>query len=520
MIGGTVANRTAITISIMLSVIMRGLDNTIANVALAHIQGSLSVSQEEVSWVLTSYIVSTAIAMPLTGWIAGRLGIKYVFLVSVIIFTVSSALCGAAVNLEQLVFYRILQGFGSAALVPLSQATLLQINPPERHGQAMAVFGTGTILGPIAGPAVGGFLTDALGWRWVFYVNVPIGIVSAVGIALFIREARRTHSEAFDFFGFLTLSVAIGALQLLLDRGEVKDWFGSTEIWVEATIGLLAFYLLVVHTATTTDRSFVNRDLLKNTPFVAGTMLVFLIGVSMNGTLALLPLMLQDLMNYPVMTTGVLMMSRGIGTMLGMFVVGRLINKIDVRLILVVGMLMLAFGLWQMTGFSLQMNAEPVIVSGLIQGFGFGCTGVPLNIIALSNLPRHILTQGTAIRGLMRNLGGSVGIPILVAQLVENTQIVHARLVENLRPDNPMMHHPFLAAPYSLTTLTGLAALDHEVTRQASMTAYIDDFKLMMIVAVASLPLVLLLGKPAPRRADPVRADPAMAPAAKPAAAD
>ncbi len=510
-----VSNRTAITVSIMLSVIMRGLDNTIANVALAHIQGSLSVSREQVAWVLTSYIVSTAIAMPLTGWIAGRLGIKYVFLVSVIIFTAASALCGAATSLEQLVFYRILQGFGSAALVPLSQATLLQINPPERHAQAMAVFGTGTILGPIAGPALGGWLTDALGWRWIFYINLPIGIISAIGIAVFIRESRRAHSEPFDFFGFATLSLAIGALQLLLDRGGVKDWFGSTEIWIEATIGLLALYLFVVHTATATDRSFLNRDLLKNTPFVAGTLLIFFIGITMNGTLALLPLMLQELMDYPVLTTGLVMMPRGIGTMIGMFVVARLIDRVDIRLILVGGMIMIAVGLWQMTGFSLHMGTETVVISGLIQGFGFGCTAVPLNIIALSNLPRQILTQGTAIRGLMRNLGGSVGIPVLVAQLTENTQIIHSRLVEALRPDNPLLQPPFLNAPFNLTTPSGIAALNHEVTRQATMVAYVDDFKLMMIVALVSIPLVLLLHKPSV----PAPAAPA-APAPRPAAAD
>jgi DHA2 family multidrug resistance protein len=504
-----VPNRTAITISIMLSVIMRGLDNTIANVALAHIQGSLSASQEQIAWVLTSYIVSTAIAMPLTGWLAGRFGIKYIFLVSVIIFTVASALCGAAASLGQLVVFRVLQGLGSAALVPLSQATLLSINPPERHGSAMAVFSMGTILGPIAGPALGGWLTDSLGWRWVFYINLPIGILSATGIALFIRDTRRAHREPFDMFGFVTLSLAIGALQLLLDRGELKDWFSSTEICVEAVVGVLALYLLVVHTATATDRSFVNRALLRNTPFVAGTVLIFLIGITMNGTLALLPLMMQQLMNYPVLTTGLAMASRGIGTMIGMFVVARLINRVDVRLILVAGMLMITVGLWQMTGFSLQMDAGMIVLSGLIQGFGFGCTAVPLNIVALSNLPREILTQGTAIRGLMRNLGGSVGIPILVAKLVENTQIVHSRLVEALRPDNPLVHSPAFALPYSLSTQTGVAALNAAVTRQAAMVAYIDDFKLMMLIALASLPLVLLLQKPRPAQ-----------PRVKPAAAD
>jgi MFS transporter, DHA2 family, multidrug resistance protein len=501
------ANRHAITISIMLSVIMRGLDNTIANVALAHIQGSLSASQEQVAWVLTSYIVSTAIAMPLTGWLAGRLGIKEIFLVSVVIFTVASALCGAATNLGELVAFRILQGFGSAALVPLSQATLLQINPPERHGSAMAVFSMGTILGPIAGPALGGWLTDSLGWRWVFYINLPVGIISALGIAFFMHESRPAHREPFDAFGFFALSIAIGALQLLLDRGEIKDWFSSTEICVEATIGLLALYLLVVHTATATDRSFLNRDLLKNTPFLAGTVLIFLIGITMNGTLALLPLMMQELMNYPVLTTGLAMASRGVGTMIGMFVVARLINRVDARLILTAGMVMIAVSMWQMTQFSLMMDEDGIVISGLIQGFGFGGTSVPLNIIALSNLPRHILTQGTAVRGLMRNLGGSVGIPILVAELVQNTQTVHSRLVEYLRPDNPLARAPFLDSHYSLTVQQGIAALNAEVTRQAAMVAYIDDFKLMMLISIASLPLILLLRPPRRAAAQPAAAD-------------
>ncbi|HWB50022.1 MAG TPA: DHA2 family efflux MFS transporter permease subunit [Stellaceae bacterium] len=498
--------RRLITVSIMLSVIMRGLDNTIANVALAHIQGSLSASHEQVAWVLTSYIVSTAIAMPLTGWLAGRLGIKEIFLGSIIIFTAASALCGAAANLPELVAFRILQGFGSAALVPLSQATLLSINPPERHGSAMAVFSMGTILGPIAGPALGGWLTDGFGWRWVFYINLPVGILSALGVATFIKESRPAHREAFDAFGFVALSVAVGSLQLLLDRGEIKDWFSSTEICVEATIGLLALYLLVVHTATATDRSFLNRELLKNPPFVAGTVLIFLIGITMNGTLALLPLMMQELMNYPVLTTGFAMASRGIGTMLGMVVVARLINRVDVRLILGCGLAMIGVALWQMAQFSLLMDTRDIVMSGLIQGFGFGCTSVPLNMIALSNLPRHILTQGTAIRGLMRNLGGSVGIPILVAELAGNTQAVHARLVESLRPDNPLARAPYLGLHYSLSAQPGIAALNAEVTRQAAMVAYVDDFKLMMVISFASLPLLLLL-RPPRRAVQPAAAD-------------
>jgi MFS transporter, DHA2 family, multidrug resistance protein len=502
-----VANRGAITLSIMVAVIMRGLDNSIANVALAHMQGSLSASREEIAWVLTSYIVSVAITMPLSGWLAGRFGIKYVFLVSVIGFTVASALCGAATSLPELVVFRVLQGIGGAALVPLAQATLLTINPTERHGQAMAVFGTGTVLGPITGPALGGWLTDNFGWRAIFYINVPFGIISALGIAYFIRDNRRAHSEGFDFFGFATLSLLIGGFQLMLDRGAVDDWFAATEIWVYATIAALALYLLVVHTLTATDRSFLNRELLRSGPFVAGTLLAFLGGMTMNGSAALLPLMLQQEMNYPVLTTGLMTMPRAFGTMIGMFLVGRLINHVDAKLLLTIGLALVAVGLWQMTHFSLQMGQGPVIVSGFTQGFGFGLTAVPLNMIALSDLPRHILTQGTAIRGLMRNLGGGVGISILVAQLTANTQIVHSRLVEGLRLDNPLAQGSSLGARYSLSVPSGIAALNAEVTRQAAMVAYIDDFKLMMLISLASIPLVLLLRRPRMPAARPAAAD-------------
>src|SRR5215831_1853706 len=317
---GPVANRGAITVSIMLATFMQGVDTTIANVALPHMQGSFSAAQDQIAWVVTSYIVAAAIMTPLTGWLAGRLGIKYVFFFSVAGFTLASALCGIATSLAQIVIYRLLQGVCGAALVPLSQSVLLQINPPERHAKAMSVWGMGVILGPIIGPALGGWLTDQYNWRWVFLINLPFGVLGAAGILIFIRAARSAHREAFDFFGFATLSLAIGALQMLLDRGELKDWFGSTEIWVEATIAGLALYLFVVHTATATDRSFLNRDMLKDANCVIGTLLMFLVGMPLYGTMTLLPTMLQDLMNYPVLTTGLVTAPRGIGTMIAMFV--------------------------------------------------------------------------------------------------------------------------------------------------------------------------------------------------------
>jgi len=487
-----------ITASIMLATIMQGVDNTIANVALPHIQGSLSAAQDQIAWVLTSYIVAVAIMTPLTGWLAGRLGIKYVFLFSVAGFTLASALCGSATSLTQLVIYRLLQGACGAGLVPLSQSVLMQINPPERHGQAIAVWGIGVMLGPIFGPMLGGWLTQDYSWRWIFYINLPVGVIASLGILIFIRDARHTHREAFDFFGFVTLSIAVGALQMLLDRGQLKDWFNSTEIWVAAIVSGVAFYLFIVHTATTTDRSFINLDLLKSPNFMAGTVLMFFVGGILSGTLALLPTMLQSLMNYPVFTTGLVTAPRGIGTMVAMFIVGRMINRIDNRLIILAGFLLTVLSLWQMTGFSPQMGMAPVILSGIVQGFGLGCTFVPLNTLALSNLPRHILTQGTAMRSLMRNLGGSIGISIFEALLIQNTQIVHSRLIEHLRPDNPLAQGPLLAPPFNLSTPSGIAALNAEVTRQAAMVAYINDYALMMMIVFLLIPLLLLVRRARP----------------------
>jgi DHA2 family multidrug resistance protein len=494
------------TATIICACVMQGVDTTIANVALPHIQGSMSASQDQISWVLTSYIVSSAIMMPLTGWLAGRFGVKYIFLASVIGFTLASALCGAATSLSQLVLFRVMQGVCGAGLVPLGQATLFTIYPREKHGHAMAIFSTGAMMGPIIGPTMGGWLTENLDWRWCFYINLPVGALCALGIFVFIRQSRTMRRDQFDLFGFAMLSIAVGALQLMLDRGQIKDWFHSTEIWVEGIIAALCFYLLAVHTMTAGERSFLNRELLKSPNFVAGSLLMFGVGMILSGTLALMPSMMQVLLGYPVFDAGWMMAPRGFGTMLAMFIVARLIDKIDNRLFILVGFLLTAASLWQMTGFSLYMDSGPIIFAGFAQGFGLGCTFVPLNLLALSGLPHHILTQGTAIRALMRMLGGSIGIAVLETQLTQNTQIMHSHLIEHLRPDNPLAQWPYLAAPYSLSNPAGIAALNHEVTRQASMIAYNNDFALMLMVILASLPLLLLVRGPR-RRPVPAAAD-------------
>jgi MFS transporter, DHA2 family, multidrug resistance protein len=490
-------NRAAITASITCATIMQGVDTTIANVALPHIQGSLSCSQDQIAWVVTSYIVAAAIMTPLTGWLAGRLGIKWVFLTSVVGFTIASALCGAATSLLQLVLYRVLQGICGAALVPLSQSVLLRSNPPERHGKAMAIWGIGTMLGPIIGPALGGWLTDNFTWRWVFLINLPVGVLCALGLFIFIHDDRHAHRERFDFFGFSTLSLAVGAVQMMLDRGELKDWFGSTEIWIEAVVAMLCFYLFIVHTATTTTSSFLNRSMLKDSNFTAGIILMFFVGIILNGTMVLLPTMMQVLMNYPVVTAGFVMAPRGIGTLISMVVVARIIGKIDTRLIIFSGLTLTALSLWQMTGFSLYMNMNLLLISGTLQGIGLGFVFTPLSVAAFSTLSRNLLTQGTAIFSLMRNIGGSVGVSIVEAMFVENTQVIHSRLAEHIRPDNPLAQGPLLAAPYSLTDPSGVAALNAEVTRQAQMIAYINDFYFMAIMILITLPLLLLLRRPA-----------------------
>ena len=493
---GPRVNRAAITASITCATIMQGVDTTIANVALPHIQGSLSCSQDQIAWVVTSYIVAAAIMTPLTGWLASRFGIKWVFFVSVVGFTLASALCGSATSLLQLVLYRVLQGICGAALVPLSQSVLLRSNPPERHGKAMAIWGIGTMLGPIIGPALGGWLTDNFTWRWVFYINLPVGILCALGILIFIHDDRHGHRERFDLFGFGMLSLAVGAVQMMLDRGELKDWFGSTEIWIEGIVAALCCYLFIVHTATTTASSFLNRSMLKDANFTAGIILMFFVGIILNGTLVLLPTMMQVLLNYPVVTAGFVTAPRGVGTLIAMLVVARIIGKVDTRLIIFAGLTLTAISLWQMTGFSLTMNMNLLLVSGTLQGFGLGFVFTPLSVAAFSTLSRQHLTQGTAIFSLMRNIGGSVGVSIVEMLLVENTQIIHSRLVEHIRPDNPLAQAAVLAAPYSLTDPSGVAALNAEVTRQAQMIAYINDFYFMVIIIIIALPLILLLRRP------------------------
>ena len=487
-----VPHRALVTVSIMLATVMQALDTTIANVALPHMQGSLSAAQDQITWVLTSYIVAAAVATPLTGWLAGRFGRKRLFLFSVAGFTIASGLCGIAGSLSQIVLYRLLQGVFGAALVPLSQAVLLDINPKEKHGQAMAIWGAGIMVGPILGPTLGGWLTESYDWRWVFYINLPVGILAFLGISLFVAETAPNRGRPFDFFGFAMLSLAVGALQMMLDRGEQKDWFGSIEIWFECGLGIAAFWVFLVHVVTA-DHPFVNLALMKDRNFVAGLVLIFMVGIILYSTLALLPPLLQDLMNYPVMTTGEVQAPRGISTMIAMLVVGRLSGRVDMRLVILAGFVVTAFSLWQMMGYSLQMDVWPVITAGIVQGFGLGFLFVPLSTVAFATLAPQLRTEGAALFSLVRNMGGSLGISAAENILARSLQVNHTSLAAHVTPFDASLRLPDIQRFWDIHSQAGLAALDAELNRQAAMIAYIDDFKLMMIIKLAVAPLLLLL---------------------------
>ena len=486
---GVAAHRGLITGTVMLASILQALDNTIANVALPRMQGSLSATQDQMTWVLTSYIVAAAILTPLTGWLADRFGRKPLFLVSIIGFTLASALCGMAQTLDQIVLFRVLQGAFGAALIPMSQAVLFDVYPPEQHGRAMAIWGIGVVLGPTLGPMLGGWLTDNYSWRWVFYINVPFGILAVLGVLAYFPDT--THErKTFDFFGFAMLSLFIGTLQVLLDRGTTQDWFNSTEIRLEAVVCVVALYLFVVHTLTV-DKPFIRMALYKDRNFLTGNILIFLVGIVLFATLALLPPMMQGLMGYTVLQAGIATAPRGAGTLLAMLFIGRLVGRLDVRLIIGVGFVLTAISLWMMTNFSIQMPMNSLIWSGAIQGLGTGIVYVPMAALTFATLSPTFRNEGTALFNLVRNVGSSIGISVVQSLFVSNTQVVHASLAQHITPAT-MVHHVLGA----LKGPSAVAALNQAVTAQAAMVAYIDDFYLMLLLTLFALPLLLLVRRP------------------------
>jgi DHA2 family multidrug resistance protein len=489
-----ITNRVPITIALMLATVMNSLDTTIANVALPHIQGSVSATPDQVTWILTSYLIATAIMTPLSGWLSVRIGRKQMFLISIAGFTVASMLCGIATNLGEIVAFRLLQGLFGASLIPLSQAVILDLYPPRQVGQVMALWGAAVILGPIFGPVLGGWLTDNLTWRWVFYINLPIGALALAGVWLFMSSEGAAKGRPFDFLGFSSLIVFIGAFQLMVDRGPTQDWFSSNEIWTEAIICVIGLYMFVVQTLTA-KQPFFHRDLALDRNFVTCTLFGFFIGILLFSSMALLPPMMQQLMGYSALQSGIATMPRGLGSFAAMFVVGRLIGRVDTRLILFVGLSLSAFALWQMTRFDLSMGTGPIIFSGIFQGLGIGLIFVPLTTLAFATLAPYHRPEATSVFTLVRSLGASVGISIMEALWTVNTSVVHSTLAGHIQPGDPVVSAA-LPPIFNPATGAGLEALNGEVTRQAAMVAYVDDFKMMMIVTLAVMPLLLFMRNP------------------------
>ncbi|MDB5594757.1 MAG: EmrB/QacA family drug resistance transporter, partial [Hyphomicrobiales bacterium] len=411
-----VANRGAITACVILAVVMQALDTTIANVALPYIQGSVSASADQINWVLTSYIVAAAIMTPPSGWMANRFGRKRVLLVSIAGFVIASILCGVAQSLPQIVVFRLAQGLFGAALVPLSQSILLDIYTPEERGSAMALFGVSVMVGPVLGPVIGGWLTDNLSWRWVFYINLPLGLLAFAGVSAFVSETKLDRATKLDWLGFSTLSLSIAALQLFLDRGEQLDWFGSTEVLIEAVVCVSAFYIFLVHTFTA-KASFVDPRIFKDRNFSVGMLFIFVVGVTYLASLALMTPYLQTLMGYPVVTAGIVMGPRGLGTMVCMFLVGRLIGRVDIRLLLATGLCLTAWALYEMTMWTPDVSQWTIVSIGFVQGAGLGFLFVPLTTVTFATLPTEKRGEGTGLYNLSRNIGSAVGISVVTALL-------------------------------------------------------------------------------------------------------
>jgi len=492
---GVPVRRGLITISIMLATVMQVVDMTIVNVALPHMQGSMAATQDQISWVLTSYIVAAAIATPLSGVLAARVGRKRLMLGSITAFVIASMLCGRATSLEEIVVFRLLQGLAGASLAPLSQAVLLDTYPREKHGSAMALWGMGIMIGPILGPTLGGYLTEYYSWRWAFYINLPVGILALLGTAAFMGDTERDTSRPFDFFGFALLALAIGALQLVLDRGEQLDWFASHTIIVAVVTSGLALYMFLVHMFTA-SRPFVEPGLFRDRNFATGVLLMFTMGVLLFSTIALMPPFLQTLRGFPVITTGLVLAPRGLGTMVAMMIVGRLIGRVDTRWLLLFGFTLMTVSLWEMSAFTIDVGIWPIVHTGIVQGFGLGFVFVPLTAAAFATLEPRYRNEGTAMFSLMRNIGSSIGISIVINVLGRQTQINHAEIASTLDPFRLSTLPTALPHLWDLGAGMSAQTLNAEVTRQALMIGYLDDFRLMMYMTVLALPLLLLLRPP------------------------
>jgi DHA2 family multidrug resistance protein len=485
--------RNMVTICAMTATIMQALDTTIANVALPYMQGTLSASQDQINWVLTSYIVAAAIMTAPVGWIANRFGRKRIFILCSGGFTVASVMCGLAQDIDQMVLFRLLQGVFGAALVPLSQAVMLDAYALHERAKAMSIWGMGVMMGPIMGPSLGAWLTESYSWHWVFFVNLPFGIVTVLGLIVFMDETRKNLDLRFDWFGFAALAVAIGSLQLALDRGEQLGWLESSEIIAEFIVSGIGFYYFFAHSLTT-DRPFIQFALFKDRNFVGGCVFMTVMGLVLFSTMALSSPYLQNVIGYPIITAGLLLASRGCGTFVAMMLVGRMMRYVEARVLIIAGLGLTALSLFYMTGWTDQTGVPEIVTVSIIQGFGFGLVFVPLSTVAFMTLSTQLRTDGTSMLTLLRNVASSIGISIVIAQLTEGSRRVHAVLVESITPFNHALQMPDVARMIDMSTTAGRAMADAMVNVQAQIIAFSIDYQMVMIFVVCTIPLAIMIG--------------------------
>jgi DHA2 family multidrug resistance protein len=485
--------RNMVTICAMTATIMQALDTTIANVALPYMQGTLSASQDQINWVLTSYIVAAAIMTAPVGWIANRFGRKRIFIVCSGGFTIASVLCGMAQDINQMVLFRLLQGVFGAALVPLSQAVMLDSYALHERAKAMSIWGMGVMMGPIMGPSLGAWLTETYSWHWVFFVNLPFGIFTVLGLIIFMDETKKDLSLRFDWFGFTALAIGIGSLQLALDRGEQLGWLESSEIVAEFIISAIGFYYFFAHSLTT-DRPFVQFAVFKDKNFVGGCVFMAVMGLVLFSTMALSSPYLQNVIGYPIITAGLLLASRGCGTFVAMMLVGRMMRYIEARTLIIAGLSLTCLSLFYMTAWTDQTGVPEIVTISIVQGFGFGLVFVPLSTVAFLTLPNHLRTDGTSMLTLMRNVASSIGISVVIAQLTEGTRRTYAILSQHVTPFNHAMQMPDVRSMIDMSTDKGRAMMDVMVNLQAQIIAFSHDYQLVMIVTGCAIPLAIMIG--------------------------
>ena len=491
-----VPHRTIITLCTVGATLMQALDQTIANVALPYMQGSLSATYDEITWVLTSYITAAAIMTAPVGWLAARFGRKYLFITCLVGFTVTSMMCGAAQSLGQMVVFRLLQGVFGAALVPLSQSTMMDIYPVEQRGKAMAIWGVGVMVGPILGPTLGGYLTEMYNWRFVFYINLPFGILATLGLLFFMPRSFGNFNLRFDWIGFGVLSLGIGAFQMMLDRGQDQDWFTANEIIIEAILGGLGVYLFIVHMITA-KKPFIPPVLFKDRNFASGLVMMFATGTILVSSSSLMAPWLQNLANYPVETAGLIMAPRGIGTMAAMMTSGRLSSKMDPRKLMAFGICALSWSMWEMTTWTPDIAQWRIITVIMVQGLGLGFIFLPLQMLAFATLPPQYRTDGASLFSLFRNIGAAIGVSVTSFMLTHNTQVLHEQIGASVNPFNRALQGGgAVQHAWNPAQAHGAAALDQLVNQQAQIIAYVDDYRMMVFTTLSSLLLLLLMRRP------------------------